>query len=402
MYHHSLFIGIDVSKLKHDIAVMNEYKKLVLKPFVIQDDLKGYHFLLSNLNTLAEKYNTKQYYIGMEATADYWKNIYYFLKKQSKSYSVTVINPVRTKAFAKTELRRAKTDPVNAKDIALFMAEKQPHATIDKPQLFDNIKDVDRQIYTITKQQTMMINKLRLELTKVAPEIEKAINKVQGKQILSLLERYPTAHDIDNASIDELSKIRYGMKQWRLPISFIQKMKLLAKNSIAYKTGIGAGSVVQSLVRSIQKNQQEVEYLKQQALKLYENVKEHESLLVSIPGITHNTAVALEACIGDVNRFSNSRKFVAYFGMNPTVNKSGKSRRKSRLQKKGNPIVRHKLFMATLCLIRDKESFIYPYYKHMLNMGKPKLVAICAAMRKLLTIIYAMLINQESFNAQKN
>ena len=39
MKNQTLFVGIDVSKLKHDIALMSHSKKLVGQPFVIKDDL---------------------------------------------------------------------------------------------------------------------------------------------------------------------------------------------------------------------------------------------------------------------------------------------------------------------------------------------------------------------------
>ena len=136
MDHQTLFVGIDVSKLKHDVAVMNEYKKLVTRTFVIQDTYVGYQYLLGTLGKLTSNFQTQYFHVGLEATGDYWKNIYYFLKKQSNSFIVTVINPVRTKAFAKTELRRAKTDAVNTKDIAQFMVEKRPMASIDRPAVY--------------------------------------------------------------------------------------------------------------------------------------------------------------------------------------------------------------------------------------------------------------------------
>jgi transposase len=180
MLYEKLFIGIDVSKLKHDIAIMNEAKKLVCKTVVIKDDYAGYQYLLRIFNQLQQQYETNKFHIGLEATSDYWKNIYYFLKQQSEAFVLTVLNPVRTKAFAQTELRRAKTDPVAAKDIALFMVEKQPAPSIDRAPMFDGIKDLDGQIYAVKKQQTMISNKLRLELTKVAPEIEKAVSYIKG------------------------------------------------------------------------------------------------------------------------------------------------------------------------------------------------------------------------------
>lgn len=40
------------------------------------------------------------------------------------------------------------------------------------------------------------------------------------------------------------------------------------------------------------------------------------------------------------------------------------------------------------------------FYQHLLQMGKPKMVALVACMRKLLLIIRAMLINKKPFNPE--
>lgn len=399
MIHPTLFVGIDISKLKHDIVIVNEQKQVVHRPFVIREQRDDYQRLLATLDRLRQKYGTETFYVGMEATSDYWKNLYHFLKRQRHDCVPTVINPVQTRAFAKSELRRAKTDPVNAKDIALFMVEKKPRPTTDRPPIFEQIKDLDRQIYQFKKQQTMLLNKLRLELAKVAPEIEQAHQSFGGRQILALLQYVPTAEVIAATTVEELQAVRYGQHQWRLPLAFVRKMKTLAENSIAHKTGAGAGYVVQSLVRKILSHQQETRLLKQQIVELYQQVKEQDSLLTTIKGIRKETAIVLEAYIGDVSRFPDAKKIVAYFGMNPVVNSSGKAtKRASYLEKRGSGIVRHKLYMALLQIVRLKQGPIYDYYARLVAAGKPKLVAITAAMRKLLVVIYAMLKDQQPFN----
>jgi hypothetical protein len=243
----------------------------------------------------------------------------------------------------------------------------------------------------------MTSNKLRIELTKVAPEIEKSLSNIQGKQLLALLAEFPTAALIANSSIQQLASLRYGDNNWTLSTPFIEKAKSLSQQSIAYKTGLGAGYAVQSLVRCIRQFQREIEWLQSQSVALYQTVTDQESLLATIPGITRETAIVLEAYIGDVHRFPCVKKFVAYFGMNPTVCTSGKMKRSSYLQKKGNALVRHKLFMAVLGMIRRESEPIYGYYKRLIDAGKPKLVAIGAAMRKLLVIIYYMLSKNEPF-----
>jgi len=112
----------------------------------------------------------------------------------------------------------------------------------------------------------------------------------------------------------------------------------LAQNSIAYKTGPGAGLVVQALVDQFLQQQQMVTTLKTHLTQLYQDVKEQPSLLATIPGIGLETAIALEAHIGDLARFAEAEKLVAYFGMNPTVNLSGiVTKRSGSLQKKAAP-----------------------------------------------------------------
>jgi len=397
----TMFVGIDISKLKHDVAAVDENKNVLIRPFVIQDCYEGFQSLVEKLDSVARKYNKSKISIGMEATADYWKNIYYFFKKQPQGYSVTVINPVRTRAYAKTELRRAKTDPVNAKDIACFMAEKKPAASVDRLMQFENLRDIDKRILQLKKHSTMLINKLRLELGKVAPEIEKAIPSFNSQQILALLAVYPTAEILDQASVEQLAQIRYGPKARALSKSFINNIKTKAHNSIAYKIGHGSGCVLQSLVKSISDNKNQITKLQNDTQSLFNSLTGHESILSSIPGISREMAIMLEAHIGDINRFSSSKQLVAYFGLNPTVDISGKRKRKSYLQKKGEPIVRHKLFMAVLSLIRCRIHPIYPYFRRLVDSGKPKLVAMGAAMRKLLTIMFAMLKCNEPFDLKK-
>ena len=60
MNHHDvLYIGIDVSKLKHDLAVMNEQKKLLCKTFVIRENRTGYSLLAQRLEQLRDRYQTQ-------------------------------------------------------------------------------------------------------------------------------------------------------------------------------------------------------------------------------------------------------------------------------------------------------------------------------------------------------
>ena len=300
MIYPQLFVGIDIGKFKHAVAIVNESKQVLGKVFEVAESQAGYQQLLSKLEQLAHQYQTREFRIGMEATGDYWKNLYHFLTRQSPTFLVSVINPVQTKRFAQSELRRAKTDAVNAMDIAGFMAEKKPRPAVPRSETFDSIKDLDRQVHAVHKHQTMTLNKLRIELSKVAPEIEHHVALARHQQVMVLLKHYPTAAAIAQASPAELRKLRYGKRRWQLSRPFITKVQALAQNSIAHKTGPGAGLVVQALVDQFVQQHQMVTTLQAHLTELYQGVKERPSLLATIPGIGPETAIALEAHIGDV------------------------------------------------------------------------------------------------------
>ncbi|VXB40369.1 hypothetical protein PSEUDO8O_140246 [Pseudomonas sp. 8O] len=56
--------------------------------------------------------------------------------------------------------------------------------------------------------------------------------------------------------------------------------------------------------------------------------------------------------------------------------------------------------MATLSAIRSHNEVVYSFYRRLKEQGKPGKVAVVACMRKLLTILNAMLRDQAHFRSQ--
>lgn len=398
----TLFIGIDVSKATHDIAIVDAEQKLLTPRFRIAESRAGYEQLRARLAQIAERHQAERVHFGMEATGEYWKNLYHFLRALAPAYVLSVLHPVQTKKFAQAELRRAKTDPVNALDIARFVVQKRPRPWFERAPVWDAIKDLDRQIATFTKQHSMTLNKLRTEMAKVAPEIEQAMGNPISQQVLALLAHYPTAAALAQAPMENLLALRYGTSQRRFARPLLARMKALCENSIAHKKGPGADMVMRALLARLKHEEQAIAELKAQLFTLAAEQQTQPSMLTSIKGVTVETALALEAYIGDVHRFARAKQLVAFFGMNPTVYLSGTSiRGVSRLEKKGSGVVRHKLFMIVLNLIRHRVEPFYGYYTRLVSRGKPKLVALAATMRKLLVIMYSMLKHQQAFEPNK-
>lgn len=117
------------------------------------------------------------------------------------------------------------------------------------------------------------------------------------------------------------------------------------------------------------------------------NHAELASLLDSVKGVGKATISTLLAEVPELGKLSG-REVSALVGVAPVNRDSGTMRGKRSIFG-GRPDVRRVLFMAALVASRHNPA-IRAFYQRLLSAGKPKKVALVACMRKLLTILNAM------------
>lgn len=115
-------------------------------------------------------------------------------------------------------------------------------------------------------------------------------------------------------------------------------------------------------------------------------------LLQSVPGIGPTTAATLIAELPELGQLTR-QQLAALVGVAPFNHDSGRHRGQRTIWG-GRAHVRRALYMATLVATRYN-PVIRVFYRHLLAVGKPKLVALVASMRKLLTILNAMIKAQQ-------
>jgi len=116
--------------------------------------------------------------------------------------------------------------------------------------------------------------------------------------------------------------------------------------------------------------------------------READDLLRSVPGIGPITASTLIADLPELGRLDR-RRIAALVGLAPFARDSGAFRGR-RMIRGGRAPIRRVLYMATLSAIKCNPA-IRGFHHRLLTAGRPGKVAITAAMRKLLTILNAML-----------
>ena len=120
--------------------------------------------------------------------------------------------------------------------------------------------------------------------------------------------------------------------------------------------------------------------------------REKEDLLVSFPGIGNTLARIVLAEMPELGRL-NRREIASLAGVAPFTRQSGRWRGKSMIGG-GRASLRAALYMAALSAIRCNRT-LKSFYQRLLSAGKPKMVALIAVARKILTILNAMLRDQK-------
>ena len=115
MFEHH--VGIDISRLQIDVSVELKGK---FKHRQFANSQKGFEALME----WCEKNGVTDAHFCMEATGAFWVALATFLSE--RSLAVSVVNPSCVKRFAQSELKRTKTDKVDAGIIARFCCAMKP------------------------------------------------------------------------------------------------------------------------------------------------------------------------------------------------------------------------------------------------------------------------------------
>jgi len=117
--------------------------------------------------------------------------------------------------------------------------------------------------------------------------------------------------------------------------------------------------------------------------------------LATHPGVGPVISLATVLTMGDVKRFSNSRSWVSYLGLNPSEQSSGQRRRLGSISKQGNPFLRYLLVEGAVSATRRDKSLARMYAR--LKAKKHHGVAKVAVARKLAVRLYWMARTEKSY-----
>ena len=136
-------------------------------------------------------------------------------------------------------------------------------------------------------------------------------------------------------------------------------------------------------------------------------IQQNFELLRTIPGIGIQSALVILAEIGNFSLFHKPKQLAAYFGLDPGQRQSGTFYgSKNKMSKRGSPQARSALHMAAVNAVVNQKKrlasnpILSAYYEEK-RKSKPGKVAMCAVMRKISNIIFAVLRDQKPFELRQ-
>ena len=383
-------VGIDCSKYKHDCFIATEAGEVIRDTFTFDNSGTGFAQFFSILETL--KCPKSQIKVGFESTSHYMVPLMKHLSV--KGYEFILLNPVIVSRFRRsTTLRRIKTDKIDAKTIAQVLASSDYESYHMQVYHFPELKSLTRLRDRLIKQRSYYLVMLTNVLDEVFPEFKEFFDgSLKSKTAFYLLDTYKIPSRIANMnsnSFDNLKKVSHGHFSYA---KFI-KIKELAKNTI------GSSSEADELEISSLLNIYKT--INDEICRVESKIEEIMTILdsptVSIPGVGLMSAASIIAEFGDLSRFANADKMLAYAGLDCGRSQSGTADYKGKMVKHGSSYLRQALMNVTEMMMIHAPVF-YDFYHKKRDEGKPHRVALSHLARKLVRLIYKLETSHTRFN----
>ena len=382
-----VYIGIDIAKFKHFASVVSSDGKVIVKPFPFENSRQGFMKLLEEIE------NFHDCLIGLESTGHYAENLIFFLYQHG--YQIGVINPIQTDALRDSNIRKTKTDKIDTYLIVQCLMLNKYSLVTSLDINIIKLRRLSRFRLETIQQQARIKTQLIGCLDIVFPELPSFFKgNLHLKVSYALLEKYPSAKAIAHCRIDGLTNLLYSNSKGHYNQDKALQLKTLAKESIALDNP-AIELQIQCLIKQLRLYQEQIKDIDLSIMTLMELIN---SPILTIPGVGYTLGAMIISEIGDIKKFSNPSKLLAFAGLDPVAKQSGNFQSDSmKISKRGSTYLRYAIYRVAFIIIYNNETF-HNYYIAKRSQGKSHRVALGHVCNKLVRIIFKILTDNTSFN----
>ena len=307
-------IGIDVSKGKSTICILKPGGEVVKPPFEMNHTADELDSLVSIINSFEEETR-----VVLEDTGHYHLPVASYLS--SHGIFVCCVNALRMKKYCSQSIRRAKTDRIDAIQIASFGITYWSELTqaYESPDTYDELRFLARQYYQITSILVKAKVNFSNLLDQVMPGISNLLqNQGDNHKLTEFVSRYIHVQVILDMGEKKFTAdyCKWAKKMgYRCNERKAAEIFALAQNGIpSLPNSQSVKIAVSEAIKLIHSTEESRNTILAQMQDLCKTLPEY-SVVRDMNCIGDVLAPRIIAEIGDVRRFRNKHSHIAYAGI---------------------------------------------------------------------------------------
>ena len=312
-----IYIGINVTKDKHNCFITNPDKEILFPVFTIQNNRDRFDDLFPKSQSTSSDVSNIE--VELEATGHYPYNLLGYLI--AKVLPTFVINPLHTNLYRKSlSLRKTKTDKVDARTIAMIlMSDVNLKSYSDTSYHNEELRSLTRYRFDKVQERSQLKQSVSRLITIRLSELEKLVPTLHMASVYTLLSELPSAKKITSCHLTHLTKLLENASKDRY-----RRDKAIEIRDAA-RVYIGSKMPTKSLeskhtLRLVGELDSEISEIESEIKRRMDLIS---SPILTIPGIVYRIGAMILAEIGDFSRFDSLDKILTYAGASPSTYQSG-------------------------------------------------------------------------------
>ncbi|MEA3577345.1 IS110 family RNA-guided transposase [Peribacillus frigoritolerans] len=403
-------VGLDVAKGESQVQAFLDKKQPYKKGFKVAHTLEGLASLLDFIREV-ENVSGGRPPIVLESTGHYHTPVVQYF--EDRGYLLIIVNPLISYRAKSSSLRKVKTDVIDARHLCELYYKEDLEPYKQRGIQLLNLRNLTRQHENITGLFVQTKLQFQAILDQVFPEYRGVFGDLHSYVSLLTLQTFPTSQKILDTGEEKVAKkIKELCKSRSQKWADSQAEKLMAaavQNPFQKNLYHSLTLSLDMYINMLLEYKKHLSKLEDEIDALAKGIEECK-VIQSIPGIGEKIAATIISEIGEIDRFNHPKKLVAFAGIDPSVFESGTFKGTlNRITKRGSSRLRHALYIAVKCAIRDcrkkkttdeiipRNKRLREFYDKKREEGKPFKVAVIACANKFLHWIYALLKSKSTF-----
>jgi transposase len=395
----TLLVTIDIGK-ETNAGYCRCPDKTVARSFMFSNTHEGFNHLWQTISGIAQAKQLDRIVVGFESTGSYAEPLMQFL--HTKGVHLVQVNPMHSKRLRELgDNSPHKTDMKDPSVIADIIELGHALTVIMPEGAAAELRRLTQARERSLTRRTVLVNQVHNLVFVSFPEFLQVMRTVKTKSAHYILQHYPTAQDIVQAGLEQLTGDLKRISRGKLGLERAVKLYEAAQHSIGVREGRSSVVLeIQAMLVAIEGCECFIRRVEKEISWHLQQIP-YSRVLLSMKGIGEITVAGLIGEAGDFSMFHTAAELMKHAGLNLFEISSGQHKGSRPITKRGRTLMRKLLFFAAMRTVRSGGIMHDPYQRYLHN-GMSKIKALVAISRKLLGIMFALVRDCRTYQVHNN